>query len=122
MLKVDPNKRVATGDCFNQNDIIIKHVKAYGSINSVEAIQHYNIMRLAARVTELSGTPDAMRSFPLPEGFVEYRFDPMTQALNTLREITHYSDPAVVLTPAQRAEIVKSLAERYATYVEQASG
>ena len=36
-----------------QCDRIIRHLKDYGSITSLEAMQEYGIMRLASRITDL---------------------------------------------------------------------
>ena len=36
-----------------QNDRILRHLKDYGSITSLEAMQEYGIMRLASRINDL---------------------------------------------------------------------
>lgn len=44
---------------MNQYQRIIRHLEAFGSITSLEAMQEYGIMRLASRVSALkkSGLP-----------------------------------------------------------------
>lgn len=37
----------------NQNDMILNHLKLYGSITPIEALRDYGCMRLAARVSDL---------------------------------------------------------------------
>lgn len=37
----------------NQREIIMEHLKRFGSITPIEALQEYGIMRLASRVCEL---------------------------------------------------------------------
>jgi hypothetical protein len=36
-----------------QNELILKHLKEYGGITSLEAIQEYGITRLSARIYDL---------------------------------------------------------------------
>lgn len=38
---------------MNQCERIIRHLKDYGSISSLEAMQEYGIMRLASRISDL---------------------------------------------------------------------
>ena len=38
-----------------QCDKILRHLKDYGSINPLEALGQYGIMRLASRITDLKG-------------------------------------------------------------------
>ena len=38
---------------MTQNDRILRHLRDYGSISSMEAVQEYGIMRLAARISDL---------------------------------------------------------------------
>ena len=37
----------------SQNEIILEHIKKYGSITAWDAFERYDIMRLASRVSEL---------------------------------------------------------------------
>lgn len=36
-----------------QNEKILRHLRDYGSISSMEAVQEYGIMRLASRISDL---------------------------------------------------------------------
>lgn len=36
-----------------QNDLVLAHLKQYGSITPIEAIDNYRIMRLASRISDL---------------------------------------------------------------------
>ena len=38
---------------MTQNERILRHLREYGSITSLEAMQEYGIMRLASRVNDL---------------------------------------------------------------------
>lgn len=38
---------------LSQCDKIIRHIKCYGSITAMEAMNDYGIMRLASRITDL---------------------------------------------------------------------
>lgn len=38
---------------LTQNERILRHLRDYGSLTSMEAVQEYGIMRLASRVCEL---------------------------------------------------------------------
>lgn len=38
---------------MSQNDMILDHLKVYGKINPMTAIEQYGCMRLAARISEL---------------------------------------------------------------------
>ena len=38
---------------MTQNDRILRHLRDYGSISSMEAVQDYGIMRLASRISDL---------------------------------------------------------------------
>lgn len=38
---------------MTQNDRILRHLRDYGSISSMEAVQEYGIMRLASRISDL---------------------------------------------------------------------
>ena len=38
---------------ITQNDRIVRHLKDYGSITSLEAMTEYGVMRLASRINDL---------------------------------------------------------------------
>lgn len=38
---------------MTQSERIIRHLRDYGSISSMEAVQEYGIMRLASRISDL---------------------------------------------------------------------
>lgn len=38
---------------MTQNGRILRHLRDYGSISSMEAVQEYGIMRLASRISDL---------------------------------------------------------------------
>lgn len=38
---------------MSQNDKVLRHLRDYGSISSMEAMQEYGIMRLASRISDL---------------------------------------------------------------------
>lgn len=38
---------------MTQNERVLRHLQDYGSISSMEAVQEYGIMRLAARISDL---------------------------------------------------------------------
>ena len=38
---------------ITQNDRIVRHLKDYGSITSLEAMTEYGVMRLASRISDL---------------------------------------------------------------------
>lgn len=49
-----PSPATDNGDSgLSQKDRILRHLKDYGSITSLEAMQEYGIMRLASRISEL---------------------------------------------------------------------
>jgi hypothetical protein len=41
------------GSSLAQNERILRHLRDYGSISSMEAVQDYGIMRLASRISDL---------------------------------------------------------------------
>lgn len=41
---------------MTQSERIIRHLRDYGSISSMEAVQEYGIMRLASRISDLKKT------------------------------------------------------------------
>ena len=41
------------GLSLTQNERILRHLRDYGSISSMEAVQDYGIMRLASRISDL---------------------------------------------------------------------
>lgn len=41
---------------MTQNERIIRHLKDYGSISSMEAVKEYGIMRLSSRISDLKKT------------------------------------------------------------------
>lgn len=41
---------------MTQSERIIRHLRDYGSISSMEAMQEYGIMRLASRISDLKKT------------------------------------------------------------------
>lgn len=54
---------------------VVDHIKRWGSLNSIEAIRHYGITRLAARIHDLSKSQYAMKGvscITLAPGFVKY--------------------------------------------------
>lgn len=64
-----------------QCDRILRHLKDYGSITSLEAISEYGILRLASRITDLkrrgysiiSETKKSKNRYGEPVHFSEYR-------------------------------------------------
>lgn len=38
---------------MTQNDRILRHMRDYGSISSMDAVKEYGIMRLASRISDL---------------------------------------------------------------------
>ena len=54
---------------------VIQHVEETGGITSWEAINHYGITRLAARVHELDGSNNAMKAEDIGDGYVRYVID-----------------------------------------------
>ena len=40
---------------LKQTELIIRHMRDYGSISSLTAMQEYGIMRLASRISDLRG-------------------------------------------------------------------
>jgi len=60
---------------MSQADQVIAHINKWGSINSIQAIQHYGITRLARVIHDLKDTPNAMKAVDDPDaakGFVKY--------------------------------------------------
>ena len=58
-----------------QQQKVITHIDRWGSINSIEAIRHYGITRLAARIHELKNSNRAMKAIVTEQtapGFVAY--------------------------------------------------
>lgn len=47
---------------MNQCETILRHLRDYGSITSLEAMQEYGIMRLASRVSDLKKAGVAIRA------------------------------------------------------------
>ena len=47
------------GKCMKQSERIVRHLREYGSITSLEAMEDYGIMRLASRIADLkkAGVP-----------------------------------------------------------------
>lgn len=41
------------GKCMTQSERIVRHLREYGSITSLEAMEDYGIMRLASRIADL---------------------------------------------------------------------
>lgn len=62
-----------------QCDRIIRHLKDYGSITSLEAMQEYGIMRLASRITDLKS-----RGYQITSS--------TKSSKNRYGETTHYSE------------------------------
>jgi len=72
-----------------QNELILKHLKEYGGITSLEAIQEYGITRLSARIYDLrkegySISADKKKVLVL---FVEEEFGDMIEMLVILLEL-----------------------------------
>lgn len=61
-----------------QCDRILRHMKDFGSISSIEAISEYGILRLASRITDLKG-----------QGY--HIISEMKKGKNRYGETTHYS-------------------------------
>ncbi|AHI29710.1 helix-turn-helix domain-containing protein [Marinobacter similis] len=55
-----------------QCQLIVEHVTATGGITSWEAINHYGITRLAARIHDLNNTGRAMKAEDIGDGYVRY--------------------------------------------------
>ncbi|WP_432473705.1 helix-turn-helix domain-containing protein [Amphritea sp. HPY] len=54
---------------------VVAYIERWGSLNSIEAITHYGITRLAARIHDLKYTNRAMKAVPAEnaaKGFVKY--------------------------------------------------
>ncbi len=47
---------------MTQNDMLLRHFDAYGSITSLEAFTEYGIMRLASRISELKAAGVSIES------------------------------------------------------------
>lgn len=66
---------------MTQNEQIRNHLKQFGSITPIEALQEYGIMRLASRISDLkkegfpiaSETVKSMNRFGKPVTFSKYR-------------------------------------------------
>lgn len=51
---------------LTQKDAVLRHMKDYGSISSIEAFEEYGITRLAARIFELKNDDGiAIHSVPI---------------------------------------------------------
>lgn len=50
---------------MTQNERIIRHLKDYGSITSLEAINEYSILRLASRICDLKDKGYDIKSEPV---------------------------------------------------------
>lgn len=50
---------------MTQNERIIRHLKDYGSITSLEAINEYGILRLASRICDLKAKGYDIKSEPV---------------------------------------------------------
>lgn len=50
---------------MNQCDLILRHLRDYGSITSLEAMQEYGIMRLASRINDIKKSGIEIRSEPV---------------------------------------------------------
>lgn len=55
-----------------QCQLVAEHVAKNGGITSWEAIQHYGITRLAARVYDLNSTGHALKAEDIGDGYVRY--------------------------------------------------
>ena len=47
---------------MNQCETILRHLRDYGSITSLEAMQEYGIMRLASRISDLKKSGVVIRT------------------------------------------------------------
>lgn len=47
---------------MNQCETILRHLRDYGSITSLEAMQEYGIMRLASRISDMKKSGIAIRA------------------------------------------------------------
>ena len=47
---------------MTQNERILRHLKDYGSITSLEAIREYGIMRLASRISDIKRNGTAIEA------------------------------------------------------------
>lgn len=63
---------------MKQSERIIRHLRDYGSITSVEAMKEYGVMRLASRVSDLKKS-----GFPIRSEMVKGR--------NRYGEVTRYA-------------------------------
>ena len=50
---------------MTQSERIVRHLRDYGTITSLEAMEHYGIMRLASRIADLKKA-----GFPIRREFV----------------------------------------------------
>lgn len=67
----------------SQDDIILKHLQKFGSINAIEAIHKYGITRISARIYNLRKKGYAITSeeSQSAEGFVDYVLNQEAQRL-----------------------------------------
>lgn len=61
----------------SQTDVVLHHLKKYGSINALEAIAKYGITRISARIYSLRKRGIAIKSVEseTADGFVDYVLD-----------------------------------------------
>lgn len=68
---------------MTQNDRIMRHLREYGSITQLEAMQEYGIFRLASRISDLrkegikikKETEKGKNRYGEPTSFARYKLD-----------------------------------------------
>lgn len=84
----------------NQDDIVLNHLRKYGSINAIEAIHKYGITRISARIYNLRQKGIAIKSVESQsaDGFVDYVLDLDAQRLQDGQRIRDRVTAQLALT------------------------
>lgn len=106
---------------MSQLETVKAHIEKYGSINSIEAIRHYGITRLAARIHELKDTALAMKAEKAENcspGFVQYVPDHKAREAYYVRQMNEtLSNPFI--PPNMKSIACLRVAQMYTHYGQQ---
>ncbi|QFS87603.1 MULTISPECIES: helix-turn-helix domain-containing protein [unclassified Marinobacter] len=102
-----------------QCQLIVEHVRKNGGITSWEAIQHYGITRLAARIYDLNNTGASMKAEEIGDGYVRYVPDYKARSEYYRRKIDNLMFHG---SPSTIAEKLPQMTERYCQNLRLAIG
>lgn len=96
----------------SQDEIVLNHLKKFGSINSLEAIAKYGITRISAKIYNLRQRGIAIKSVESQsaEGFVDYVLDLDEQRIQDGQRIRDRVTAELALTEINSDKDIQQMA------------